>query len=266
MAIFIGSCMRTNGPTPVFNTPSISKVFSYPLPLDEQGLLRALEVVLFPGTLVKVTGLGERNIVQIQTSEYPGEKLYTHKKFLEDAQNAKPRKKVCPPLEVILKKLNDWPKTKYLWGGNFRKGVPRLAELFPIPEKADKASKKIWTLRGVDCTGLTWEVTNGYLPRNSGDLLRFGEPISILDQSDEEIAKCLLPGDLIVWRGHVLFVEGNTVIESRLPEGVIRTDLLKRLEEIRKSGRTPVDDPTIPHKTPVYVVRRWHPDVLTPPT
>ncbi len=254
--------MRTIGPTPVFNTSELSEIFSWPLPLDNQKLLRAVEVVLFPGTLVEVVGLVGRNIIHIKTDEYPGEKLYTHKDFLEVAKDAKPRKKTCPSLAMILKKFQHWPKTEYVWGGNFHKGVPRLAKLYPIPKQADCFTKMVWTLKGVDCTGLLWEATKGYLPRNTGQLVTYGQPIAIFGKTDEEIAQSLIPGDLIVWRGHVLFVEGKTVIESRCPEGVIRTELLLRLQEIReKIGRTPVDDPNI-KEMPCYVARRWHPDVL----
>jgi len=254
--------MRAIGPTPVFNTPKISEIFSWPLNLDSQKLLRAVEVILFPGALVEIVALKERNIIQIKTDEYSGEELYTNKEFLEIAKDDQPRKRTCPPLAVILKKFYHWPKTKYVWGGNFHKGIPLLAKLYPIPRQADRFTKMVWILKGVDCTGLLYEATNGFLPRNTGQLIEYGNSVSIFGKSDEEIAKLLIPGDLIVWRGHALFVEGETVIESRSPEGVVRTKLLKRLKEIRtKIGRIPVDDPAIPFETPSYVVRRWHPDI-----
>lgn len=250
-------------PTPVFNTPNLNEVFKYPLPLDDQGLLRHIETVLFPGSVVKVVQMCDRNVVQIETDEYPGGHLFTDQRFLEATEEAKVREKKCPSLKEILYKLRDWPKMEYIWGGNFKGGVSQLEIWYPIPKEADFKTRIIWLLKGADCSGLLYEVTEGSLPRNTSGLKLIGNPVPIEGKSDKEIAELLLPGDLIVWSGHVMIVEeGGVVFECRLNDGTIRTPLEQRLGEIRSErNRTPVDDPLKNPKTS-YVVRRWHPDVL----
>ncbi|MBS3904165.1 MAG: hypothetical protein KGZ39_02435 [Simkania sp.] len=244
-------------PTPLFNSPDLHKIFTWPLPLDEQKLLRPLETVLFPGSLVSVAQQCQHHVVQIVTEEYPGDKLYTDSRFLEVSKNLETRKKTLPSLQEILKKLQYWPKTDYVWGGNFSNGIPQLEQWYPMPKGIDEQMHNMWLLMGVDCSGLLYEVTQGYTPRNTAQLMHFGDPVSIEGKSDEEIIQIVLPGDLIIWRGHMLIVEeGGTVFESRIYDGTIRTSLVQRLKEIRQT-REPVDDPTKDHKTS-YVVRRWY--------
>ena len=258
--------MRTIGPAPVLDTPDWTRVFRNPLPLDEQRLLRAVETVLFKGTLVKVTAIQGKHIVQIETSEYPSKSpLFMDDRFLIPTKNPSPRPITCPCLATLLGKLRTYPRTKYIWGGNFPEGIPELAILYPMPPKVSSLTKMIWTLKGVDCSGLLWQVTNGHLPRNTSQLLEFGKSVSIIDRSAQQIADSLQPGDLLVWRGHVIIVEEDgTVFECAAPfGGTRRTRTLNRVQDIMET-RTPVDDYADRSELLRFVVRRWHPDVLEP--
>jgi hypothetical protein len=245
--------MRATEPAPVLNTPHWQKVFSNPLPLDDQKLLRPVETVLLKGSLVKVVRTFDDHIVQVKMEEYPGEELYIDDRFLEPAKDLSERKKSCPSLKRLLQQLKNWPKTIYVWGGNVTQGVPKLAEYYPMPEKVDPITKKIWMLKGVDCSGLLYEATGGFLPRNTSELVNIGIGIPIANKSAEEIAKVLIPGDLIVWKGHVIIVEENgTVFESAATfGGTARTKLISRLTEIMKLRQPDVS----------FFVRRWHQDV-----
>jgi hypothetical protein len=119
----------------------------------------------------------------------------------------------------------------------------------------------LWQLAGVDCSGILYEATGGYTPRNTSSLAEFGRPVSIAGKTAEQIAAQLQPLDLIVWPRHVLIVlDGGRVIESRLvckkpSEGVrIRAskDALAEIMHQRKA----VD--SIISGTGEFVVRRWY--------
>ena len=123
-----------------------------------------------------------------------------------------------------------------------------------------------WQLRGVDCSGLLYEATGGYTPRNTVALVEFGAPVPIAGLSAADIIRRMEPLDLIVWQGHVLIVlNRDRVIESRLDctgtrDGVRVRPLLDALNDIMKT-RAPVDDfgKAAALGTKGFVVRRWYP-------
>ena len=235
--------MRTRCPAPVLNTPNWKQVFCYPMPLDEQKLLRPVETVLLEGSLVAVTAMYDEHIVKVKTNEYPGHELYMDARFLVEARDLVERKKRFPTLEEFLNRLKNWPKVPYIWGGNFTQGIPELAEYYPMPKEIDPFTKKVWTLQGVDCSGLLYEATNGFLPRNTSELIGVGTPVPIVGKTPNEIGKLLQPADLIVWKGHVIIVEegGITFESSATFGGTARCDLLDRLTSLKHP----------------YAVRRW---------
>lgn len=248
---------------PLFQTPLLSSIFTLPLPLDATGLLRPLEMVLFPGSLVSVIEHRSEYIVRVSSPECTSDLFFTDIRFLS---RDKP-KVVCrlprPSLEVFLDKLETFPAVSYIWGGNVHRGIPELLDLYPMPQDSviDEKVSTIWQFKGVDCSGLLYEISEGTTPRNTKELVSWGLAIHIAGKKDEEIAATLLPGDIIVWVGHVLIVgRDNFVYESRAPVGVCRTPLVQRLAEIRKT-RMPLDDFRSNPKNS-YVVRRWHEDAL----
>ncbi|HPE85225.1 MAG TPA: hypothetical protein PLO43_03500, partial [Chlamydiales bacterium] len=86
------------------------------------------------------------------------------------------------------------------------------------------------TFAGVDCSGLLYEASYGLTPRNTSELISFGEERSLEN---------LQPLDLLVWKGHVVIVlDPYHTIESRLGKGVVITPLADRLSEIERELAT----------------------------
>lgn len=243
-------------PTPLLNTPCFSDVFRYPLPLDSQGLLRAVELVALPGTKFCIEQQ-QGQICKVSTIEYSGCELYADRRFLRLASSAFPEKKpVLPSFIEIMERLKSRLGLPYVWGGNWGKGIENMLDFYPPGKELDPLSYAMWTLKGVDCSGLLYEATDGATPRNTSQLVRFGRPVVIRGKDASDIISELKPLDLIVWSGHVIIVEDkNHVMESRHPFGVIRTSLVPRLREVMHD-KDPVNDwdSTI---GPRFVIRRW---------
>ena len=146
--------------------------------------------------------------------------------------------------------VNSGVGTGYVWGGNVAEGVV---------DRWGDGSRTL--LAGLDCSGLLYEATGGFTPRNTSSLVNYGKAVPIAGKSAAAIAAGLQPLDLIVWPGHVLIViDGGKLIESRLvcgnpAEGVRIRPLGRALEEIMKSRR-PVE--SISGKGKEFVVRRWY--------
>jgi len=209
-------------PTPILNTPDFQKVFgSKVLPLDEQGLLRAVEMVALPGTKFQILKEHSAHILEVKTNDYPCNPIYIDARFTEHASEITPeRKKILPPSEVILSKLKEALGQPYIWGGNWGRGIPEISALYNAPKNI---------LSGVDCSGLLYEATNGFIPRNTSDLMHFGDKISSIEN--------IKPLDIIIWPGHVIILlESYLVIESLLGKGVIETPLHDRLQQIAEKS------------------------------
>ncbi|MES2345826.1 MAG: hypothetical protein V4494_07815 [Chlamydiota bacterium] len=223
---------------PLLNTQEFSAVFKHPLSLDNQGLLRAVETIALPCTLLTLVKQCSAHIYQVTAPDYSKVPLFTDGRFLTFVKDSPQQiKKTCPPYEDLLQRLKDLIGVPYIWGGNWDRGIPELLEFYPPEHSLDSISKINWALKGVDCSGLLYQVTDGFTPRNTFELLHFGNPIPIEGLSVEAIAQSLLPLDLIVWRGHIVIVlDTNTSIESACPKGgVVTENLHKRLSEILKT-------------------------------
>jgi len=146
-----------------------------------------------------------------------------------------------------------------------RGGLPELLSLFPPRRPLDQESARRWQLRGIDCSGLLYEATGGYTPRNTSALVSYGQPVRIAGLSAAEIVSRMEPLDLIVWNGHVMIVlDHNRLIESRLDctgkqDGVQVRPLNTALNEIMK-GRRPLDDyyEAANREVKGFVIRRWY--------
>lgn len=124
---------------------------------------------------------------------------------------------------MILSKLKKALGQPYIWGGNWGRGILEIKDLYK--SEISRPLENSWTLSGVDCSGLLYEATNGFIPRNTSDLMHFGDKISSLEN--------IKPLDIIIWPGHVIILlEPNLVIESLLGKGVIETPLHDRLQQI----------------------------------
>jgi len=216
---------------PLLNTPDFVRIFGgNALPLDEQGLLRALEMIALPGTKFQVLEFLDP-IAKVITPDYPHGPVYIDTRFTRPATaNCPERLKSLPPKEVILARLEKSLGLPYIWGGNWGRGVPEISSYYQsnIPSHLEAH----WPLQGVDCSGLLYEATSGATPRNTSQLLTFGEKIADKNLSLEKICSVVKPLDMILWPGHVIIVFNSTTsIESLQGKGVILQDLKKRLFE-----------------------------------
>lgn len=256
-------------PAPVLNRPDFRDVFGgndgRSLLKDECGQLRALEFVALPGTVFTVESSIESagNLsYKVTTNDYPypsAQGYYVDARSVQISQlRPAERARSLPAREKILANLESRVGSRYIWGGNVAGGVAELSSWFPPADTADLA---LWQLAGVDCSGLLYEATNGYTPRNTSSLLSFGKPVAIAGKSPRQLAASLQPLDLIVWPGHVLIVlDGGRLIESRLvcqkpAEGVRIRPLTSALADIMQR-RKPVDG--IATGAGEFVVRRWY--------
>ena len=252
-------------PTPVYAIPEIISLYyadtarrKSELRLDKLGHLRELEFIALPGTkfmVVRKLEFDWGTVYAVQTRDYPSRKpLYVAAEFVVPCTSGTPeRSPVLPAVPIILQRLRELEGQPYCWGGNYSSGIEKLLELYPPGEKAGDVEfmqkyRGKWVLEGVDCSGMLYEATDGFTPRNTSELVHYGRAVSIAGLTAREIAEKLKSLDLIVWHGHVVVVfDKDTVIESRprYPDGhrggVRLEPLLGRLEEVLET-RVPVDD------------------------
>jgi len=261
-------------PTPVLNTPDVGDVFTGPdgrVRADSCGQIRALEFIALPGTLFRIGETirkGASVVYRVTTDDYPypsAKGYYIDNRFVRVTTEPQPgRPKHLPPPARIVENLLAAEGTPYLWGGNIRDGIPEMTVFFP--SRQHPADDGLRRLRGLDCTGLLYEATGGYTPRNSSGLVDFGRPVAIAGLDPGGIVGRLEPLDLIVWKGHVMIVlDKGRVIESRLDcaggkGGVVVRPLAAALAELVKR-RKPLDiwQETERRGDKGFVVRRWYP-------
>lgn len=259
----------TRFPTPLFKTPDIATQFGGEdgdtLALDDKGLLRSAETVLFPKSkLIVIDRIA--GVLKVRTTEYPYGDFYADERFLSLRQDEpEERKKTLPEMLNIIKNLKEMEHFPYIWGGNWPKGIDEMTQFYPsrtVFHELKLNIRDIWRFRGCDCTGLPYYLTNGVTPRNSSSLVTYGKPVNIEGLTAEGIIERLESMDFIVWDGHLVWVlDPEHCIESRYPFGLIKTKLTDRLAEIMEQKR-PVNDWTHTNGER-FVVRRWHPDNIS---
>lgn len=209
-----------HAPTPMLNTESGI------LSLDAQGLLRELEGIALPKTKFKIIDNPARNVFKVTTREYP-QAVFVDRRFLSFCDLEPPER--IPYLRTknhILEILQTCLGFEYVWGGNW----PYSIDFEKLP-------------KGFDCSGLLYYATDGMTPRNTSDLVYWGNGVSIQGLNAHSLIKVLKPLDLIVWKGHVIIVgENQRSIESLLGKGVVEHCLLDRIEQvIQNESRVPVN-------------------------
>jgi len=261
-------------PAPVLNSPDFATIFGgkngSSLKTDRCGQVQELEYIALPGAVFKIMGelkRGSHTIYRVETEEYQapaGISLYVDSRFLEPQSTPLPPRKITlPAREQLLMTLTDSVGSPYIWGGNVKNGVPELLDYFY--RKVTDSDRGRLTLAGLDCSGLLYNATSGWTPRNTSQLIFFGQPVAIEGRDAAAIAGLLKPLDLIVWNGHVLIaMDKERVIESRLDcgkpgnGGVIITPLRQRLEEIMRTRKPLNTWPADEKKRNAFVVRRWY--------
>ena len=261
-------------PTPVLNRPDLRTVFGgndgRTLLKDDCGQIRAVEFVALPGTVFTVHGEEKSihgTVYRVTTADYPypstGGYFVDSRSVRLELEIPPERPRNLPSKEAILAAMKKRSGTGYVWGGNLADGVKQLTAWYPPAGTAEMTWRELkqWSLAGVDCSGLLYEATSGYTPRNTSSLARYGKGISIAGKPASAITAALEPLDLIVWTGHVLIViDGVNVIESRLicgkPEEGVRIRPLKTaLDDIMRTRR-PVD--SVSNTSGEFVIRRWY--------
>lgn len=261
-------------PTPVLNRPDFRTVFGgkdgRTLLKDDCGQIRAVEFVALPGTVFTIHGEAKSihgTVYRVTTADYPypltGGYFVDSRSVRLEREKPPERSRNLPSKEAIVAAMKKRVGTGYIWGGNLADGVPQLTEWYPPAGAAEMTWRELkqWSLAGVDCSGLLYEATGGYTPRNTSSLVRYGQGVSIAGKTAAAIAAALEPLDLIVWTGHVLIViDGGNAIESRLicgkPEEGVRIRPLKTaLADIMRTRR-PVDIGS--NASGEFVIRRWH--------
>jgi cell wall-associated NlpC family hydrolase len=193
-------------------------------------------------------------VYRVTTDDYP---YPTTRGYFVDSRSLRlergkpaPRQPTLPSRDTVIARMKHRVGTGYVWGGNVAEGV-----------SVHRGDPPGTVLAGLDCSGLLYEATGGYTPRNTSSLVRYGRGVAIAGKGAPGLARELQPLDLITWPGHVLIViDGGTVIESRLVcgnprEGVRIRPLQAALTEIM-GKRRPVND--IKDGTREFVVRRWY--------
>ena len=267
-------------PTPVLNTPDFSFVFGYKdgktLHLDDDGLIREVEFIALPKTIFtieKTIMQGVTTLYQITTEDYPyptQKGYFIDSRFVQTTDHKLPRlKKALPDKQVIISLLLSAEGSRYIWGGNVKAGIPQLLSFYPPHSPSHPDVKDQWMLKGVDCSGLLYEATNGYTPRNTSSLITFGNPVRIANVPSDQIINAVEPLDLLVWEGHVIIVlDRDRAIESRLDydqqlegnQGGVKIRALKEVLDETLKERVPVDDYAKDRAggQKKFVVRRWY--------
>jgi len=248
-------------PTPVLNTPDFKRVFSGAFRLDPCKGVRPIEFVALTGTLFTIEGEQEKDgvtVYRVTSNDYPFPAktgLFVDARFVEMVSGPlRERPRSLPGLVEMQRRLLAAVGKPYVWGGNVKEGVPLLRKFYPQGD----------ALAGVDCSGLLYQATDGFTPRNTLALVGFGEAVPVAGLSAATIAQKLKPLDLLVWKGHVMMVlDADSVIQSTMGcaggGGVSVTPLEDALRRLMKS-RQPVDRyPEGSAAARSFAVRRWLP-------
>ncbi len=269
------------GPVPVLNIPDFRSVFGgndgRTLALDPCGQPRALEFIALPGTAFRIEDVNRDfpfPVYRVTSDDYPYPSTtgyYVDSRMVRTANRPPPQRiRSLPDQKTIISRLVSAVGTRYLWGSNLRQGIPALFSLYPPASgrQIDNSTRESWTLRGLDCSGLLYEATDGWTPRNTSALVSYGSPVKIAGLDANGIVQRVRPLDLIVWKGHVMIIlDRERLIESRLDckgtDGGVRIRNLKEALQQLLAKRMPLNayEGSGSTTTKGFVIRRWHPGV-----
>lgn len=238
--------MITRYATPVFSTWEFDQIFDQKnsLPIDAEGRIPALRMILLPNTPVQRVEEKE-GATEIILSDCPKKKCYVDSRFLTSCYAM--QRKTLPKSEQIIEQLYERIGTPYLYGGNYSKGIEEISQYYPPPLDISSEMKRMWHFQGVDSPGLIYETAEGQVPRFIEGLVHLGFPIPSLNKSLEEISRQLKPLDLLICEGTLSIVlDHNHVITCT--DEVVMLDLRTTLWRLmQKKG---------------LIIRRWHPNLL----
>lgn len=264
---------------PVLNTPDFRSVFGgkdgKSLALDRCGQIRALEFIALPGTAFQIDGVittFQFPVYRVTTRDYPYPSpggFFVDSRMVRVSDISPPqRPRSLPDTKSIITRLLSAVGAHYQWGSNLRQGIPEMLSLYPPApgHQTDTRTRESWTLRGLDCSGLLYEATDGWTPRNTSTLVRYGSPVAIAGLDADQIAQSVKPLDLIVWKGHVMIIlDRERLIESRLDcqgtGGGVQVESLEKVLKKLLAKRIPLNmyDETNTENVQGFVIRRWYP-------
>jgi len=264
-------------PTPVFNTPDFPAVFGgedgSTLQLNEKGQIKELELICFPETVFRIEETIEKNgiiVYRVITNDYPhstNQGLFVDSRFVKIADvPPSERPKKLPSKSTIIQKLLSAGSSNYLWGGNYKGGIPQMLSFYKPASSLPSDVENKWRLKGLDCSGLLYYATNGYTPRNTSVLVNYGKPIQIAGLKFEEIIQKLESLDIIVWVGHVtVILDKENAIVGCLDcgRGLEKGFRIRQTKEVLAEimgRRIPVDsyNQRVEGKREKFVIRRWY--------
>lgn len=255
--------------TPVLNTYDQFLVFGgtdgSSVKLDNRGLIGEMEFIAFPGTvfnIIEIVDFQDRGLkyfkVKTDDYQYNGD-FYIDSRFV-NTYDEKPNGRIIekPNQSDVVKFMKSLIGYPYMWGGNYADGIYTMLNYYQPKSEIDTRTKNLWILKGVDCSGLLYQSTAGFTPRNTSSLLNFGEAVNIEDKPIEEIIPTLKPLDLMVIKGHVIIVlDENTTIESSPDKGVHTSELKIRLSRIMEDFKPVNEFGKRMWKNKEFVIRRW---------
>lgn len=270
-------------PTPLFyvnrNTVDINRYMGWKwttwLKLDSSNTIDELWMVLpvkTSVTLIKKVLTWDFVYYEVRNREFDAwtddvwafflDERFVEKKETKTSEHAP----ILPKKEEIIQNLMDAVWSLYVWWWAYYQWIPEINDLYPTPNDVELSEneQRYKELKWVDCSGLLWQATKGYTPRNTRSILSFGTAVEIEGNSIDEIIEKVEPLDLINWAGHVIIVlDKENAIESIWKADyagwVEIVNLRERLEDIF-TRRQPVNnwnESELPEKEK-FVIRRWY--------
>ena len=167
-------------------------------------------------------------ILEGSFDRYPYSPIYFDRRFGHFCDQRPEVKGSLPSSAELLSHMEKRVGTPYVWGGNWAEGIPEMLQYYPPQGILSKRMEELWMMKGLDCSGLLFEASLGVTPRNTSELLFYGQEVKL-----EE----LRPMDMIIYPGHVLFVrDQETIIESKAGFGVRICSLSERLCQIQSES------------------------------
>ena len=210
---------------PLFNSPNFYQLMLLNgVGCDEKGHFRSLETVLLPHQSFQIVNMRSDFIAEIKTDCYQfGTQLFTDIRFATQEVIKKP---VLASKHQIIQILKKQVGKRYLWGGTVPHPLFLMLKFYPPKRNLTTFEKKQWVLDGIDCSGILHYATSGFTPRNTSQLMDYGNQVS----EDE-----LKPLDLILIHKHVLIVvDDKTIVHSREIKGVFLENLQAKLAQLKK--------------------------------
>ncbi|MBI5274531.1 MAG: hypothetical protein HY860_05710 [Chlamydiales bacterium] len=245
--------------TPILNTPDFSFVYGAvdgSLLLDQKGFFRPLEMIVFPNTVFTVVKQHGQYILEVTTKEYLSQKkLFIDKRFVSITTDKPPERTISlPAFEEIKNKLLVHVGRPYVWGGNMLEALDKINEYYPT-KQLSPYENIIKVCDGIDCSGLLYYATNGFVPRNTKEMCFFGRSIPIENKQIEDMS--LKPLDMILDKGHVVFVlDERYCIQSKEKFGVYIAPTRNILSSLfrRKKPRNQWD---LELENDIFIINRW---------